>query len=117
MPEMKTMFSRREAEAGQERLDGLEHRVVTAAGTPTHLLVGGELLLVCFTSSSPGGDTLGPLRRRGRQTQVGGHGSSFIVRHGSGRRALDVDAFGSATRPPMTSASTAALRGRPRTWL
>ena len=95
------MFSRLQAELGQEALHGGEHGVVAAAGAPAHLLVGGELLAVLRAvggrdaRGSPGNGQLG---RSSERLLVGGLDGRL------GRRSVR------SIRSVIASASSAALQ-------
>ena len=103
-----------QAELGQEALHGLEHGVVTAPGAPADLLVGGVLLaglrLVVGGHELDAGAQPG---QREAHWSVGHDSASSAV--GTVRSTSMPSA--SATRPPMASASSAALSGMPLTWL
>ena len=107
-----------QAEVGQERLHGLEHGVVAAPGAPAHLLVGGEVLAGLRSASAVGTSSV-PGPQSGRSLDGAGRCSCDVrpLRRWL-RREVDLDALGLGRRgSPITSASSAALRGRPRTWL
>ena len=100
-----------QAELGQEALDGLEHGVVAAARAPADLLVAGEVL--AGLRGVGGRDQLDARAQAGEGQLVRGH--EIASSAGAVRSTSTPSAW--ATSSPIASASSAAFRGRPRTWL